>query len=191
MTVLNLAPPVQDAGKKVEDMSTHVSKAVAAVKYITHQATDGTAIYEQNRRKFKDTFFQRIKPLGLEASSYKLDCIDVLAMILTMANEWANADYFCQLLIAAVMIALRAIKEASEDHLDMFIQVLRTLRARRESHAGIHLGTQLLAKQPGKDFILAQSKSFSGFQPQCKHISYYKMPLTSVNTFRMHFLMLQ
>ena len=158
VTVLNLAPPVQDAGKKVEEMSKHWRKAVAAVKYITNQATDGTAIYEQNRRKFKDTFFQRIKPLGLEASSYKLDCIDVLAMILTMAKEWDNADYFCQLLIAAVMIALRAITEASEDHLDMFIQVLWTLRARRESHAGIHLGSQLLAKQPGKNFNLAQSK---------------------------------
>ena len=151
-TVLNLAPPVQDAGKKMEDLSYHIAKLVANVSYIVLQATDGTATFVESQKTFPNAFMQRATPKSIMASNYMIDSLDVFAMIKTLADEWQLSAYFCQLLIAAVMIALRAITgPLNRDHWNMFITVLWILQKRRESHAAIYLGTQLLAKQPGRD----------------------------------------
>ncbi len=56
VTVLNLAPPVQDAGKKIQDMSYHCQKNAAGLRYIISQATDGTPIYVQAEKKYPGTF---------------------------------------------------------------------------------------------------------------------------------------
>ena len=150
-TVLNLAPPVQDAGKKMEDMSFHIRKLIANVSYIVHQATDGPATFVQSQKNNPDAFMQRATPKSPDASGFKLDCQDVLAMIKVLAEEWKLPEYFVQLLIAAAVIALRAITDCSQEHMEMFIAILKTLRARRESHAGIHLGNELLEKQLGRN----------------------------------------
>ncbi len=155
-TVLNLTLPVQDAGKKVEDMSYHIAKLVANVSYILLQATDGTATFVESQKTYPNTFMQRATPKSNAASNFKLDSVDVFAMTKTLADEWQLSAYVFELLIAAVMIALRAITQPfTQDHWDMFITVLWILQKRRESNAGIHLGTQLLAKQPGRDLTYA------------------------------------
>ena len=131
-TVLNLAPPVQDAGKKMEDMSYHIKKLFANIGYIVHQATDGTATFVQSQKNNPGAFMQRLTPKSPDT---------------------------------AVVIALRAITEPlSEEHMEMFIAISTTLQKRRESNAGIHLGTQLLAKQIGRNLFLYFFNPYRCFQ---------------------------
>ena len=90
----------------MEEMSFHIRKLIANVSYIVHQATDGTATFVQSQENNPDAFMQRVTPKSPDVSGFKLDCQDVLAMIKALANEWNLPEYFVQLLIAAVVIAM-------------------------------------------------------------------------------------
>ena len=131
----------------LKDLETHFSKAKYWVGYITTQIADGTSVFVENKAKYKEALFVRAKPNSEATAKFKMDDTNVQAMIEAMHDEFENTpSYMHQIIDAATVLAPRLVENPSGIQLDMFLELVRSMGARREFQKSVFVADEILQK---------------------------------------------
>ena len=152
MSVLSLAPPAHEHSEKLESLQTQWERSAKMVKYLIDQMTDGEAVFKNVKDNNPDIQFQRARPTLEKSAEFPMDEENVEKMIEAMENELiGNPKYLQKILDSATIIALRIIKDFSEEHLALFDRLLFSMMKRRQYKETIYIAETLqrLIQQTG------------------------------------------
>ena len=145
MSVLSLAPPAHKHTEKLEELKTQWQKSAKMTKYLIDQITDGEAVYKTAKDNNPEIQFLRVRPTLDKSAEFPMDEENVDKMMVAMEDELiGNTKYLQKILDSATIIALRIIKDFSEEHLDMFEELLSSMKSRRQYKEAIHTSETLL-----------------------------------------------
>jgi hypothetical protein len=102
-SVVSFAPPVQARETMPRDKQWKYW-----LKYFPQQFTDGNSVYMDTKNNNPDVIFQRLVPRSQEASTYKMDSLDISGMLEVMRMEsLADPAYFHDVFMVALVITCR------------------------------------------------------------------------------------
>ena len=154
MSVLSLAPPAHKHSEKLESLQTQWEKSAKMVKYLIDQMTDGEAVFKNVKDNNPDIQFQRARPTLEKSSEFPMDEENVEKMMVAMEDELiGNPKYLQKILDSATIIALRIIKDFSEEHLAMFDKLLFSMRNRKQHEETIYIAETLIRLMPQTGLI--------------------------------------
>ena len=152
MSVLSLAPPAHKHSEKLESLQTQWEKSAKMAKYLIDQMTDGEAVFKNVKDNNPEIQFQRARPTLEKSAEFPMDEENVEKMMVAMEDELIeNPKYLQKILDSATIIALRIIKDFSEEHLAMFDRLLFSMKKRRQYKETIYIAETLqrLIQQTG------------------------------------------
>ena len=144
-SVLSLAPPLPKRSGKIAKKWVQLKKTLGAIHYLIHGMTDGEAVFKNVKSQNPDVLFMRCRPTSKKSASFAMDENKPPKMIKAMKKELnENPKYFHHILDSAAVIASRAVKTFSQDHLKMFEFLVDSMRKRRQYPVAIHLAKTVL-----------------------------------------------
>ena len=144
-SVLSLAPPPENPSGKIEDQKAQILKTKLMVSYMIHGLTDGEAVFKNVKAQNPDVLFMRCRPTSEKSASFAMDENEPKKMIEAMEKELSeNPKYFNHILDSAAVIASRSVKTYSLDHLQMFEDLVISMKKRRQFPEAIHLAETVL-----------------------------------------------
>ncbi len=112
-SILSIAPPQCYLGKIPQK-----GQAMFWMQYFPFQFTDGGAVYDDTKKHYPSSIFQRLHPKSKEAEAFAMDELNIDAMVAVLKQERINDQgYFQDVLASAVVITARVI---DNDNLDSF-----------------------------------------------------------------------
>ena len=149
MSILSLAPPAHKHSEKLETLKTQWQKSAKMTKYLIDQMTDGEAVFKTAKDNNPEIQFLRVRPTLDKSAEFPMDEENVDKMMVAMEDELiGNPKYLQKIIDSAAIIALRIIKDFSEEHLDMFQKLLSSMENRRQYKEAIHTAENLLRLIP-------------------------------------------
>ena len=131
--VLSIAPPSKSKSK-IKTFGIP-SLFFWSTDYLPNQLSDGNAIFLENKQKYKDSIFMRVKPTSEEACRFKLDESDVAAMETAIEHERVeNPDYFQDILyVATVMMVCSMPLNPNDEKFLIEMKLLQSITKDMES----------------------------------------------------------
>ena len=161
MSVLSLAPPAHKHSEKLESLQTQWERSAKMVKYLIDQMTDGEAVFKNVKDNNPDIQFQRARPTLEKSAEFPMDEENVEKMMEAMEDELiGNPKYLQKILDSATIIALRIIKDFSEEHFSMFDHLLFSMRNRRQNEETIYAAETLSRIIPQTGLFLTANIAF-------------------------------
>jgi hypothetical protein len=111
--------------------------------------TDGEAVYKTAKDNNPEIQFLRVRPTLEKSAEFPMDEENVDKMMVAMEDELiGNSKYLQKIIDSATIIALRIIKDFSEEHLTMFEKLLSSMENRRQYKEAIHTAETLIRQIP-------------------------------------------
>ena len=149
MSILSLAPPAHKHSDKLETLKNQWQKSAKMTKYLIDQMTDGEAVFKTAKDNNPEIQFLRVRPTLDKSAEFPMDEDNVDKMMVAMEDELiGNPKYLQKIIDSATIIALRIIKDFSEEHLDMFKELLSSMGNRRQYKEAIHTAETMLRLIP-------------------------------------------
>ncbi len=164
--VLSIAPPLQNQ-ERLEDLPTW-KHSLYWMKYFVHQVTDGFAVFHDTERSNKDSIFLRTAPQSEESRTFKMDELDVEAMIQVVRSESvADSTYMWKTLEFATFILLcsQKVTELKGEQNLLVYQLLDSLYQKERYKTGWKMAgawLEKLKKTTGADYFKAIALYYMG-----------------------------